>query len=203
LPGTLFKQDLLRATGRSWEEWIAALQPAIGDAWPHEQIRNFIRREYEAAEDWAEWMAVMYGQLLGRVPVGVTKDAGVQIGVRKTINATKERVWNFLVSEEGVSLWIGDTPPLSLRTGYEFKSMEGVSGKLTVVKPGQKLRLTWQLPEWERPSRLQLILLSTPSGSTTVAVHQEMLDDVYTREIMKRHWTQILERIRGRTEDES
>lgn len=144
-----------------------------------------------------EWLTVKYGQLLGRIPVGVTKDAGVQIGVRKTIKVEKEKVWDYLTSPQGLPLWIWDVSEFRLQKGYEFKSKEGICGKLTVVLPFRKLRMKWKLPEWEKPSRLQLYLLPTDSGKTTIAIHQEMLDDVYVRELMRRFWADKLEQIKN------
>jgi hypothetical protein len=57
--------------------------------------------------------------------------------------------------------------------------------------------MKWKLPEWEKPSRLQLYLLPTDSGKTTIAIHQEMLDDVYVRELMRRFWADKLEQIKN------
>jgi uncharacterized protein YndB with AHSA1/START domain len=139
----------------------------------------------------------MYGQMLGRTPVGVTKDAGVQIGVRRTLAVNKENLWNYLISPRGLSLWIGNVSDFRLQKGFEFASAEGVSGQLTVVQPLHKLRMTWKRPEWERPSRLQIYVLSANSGKTTVAIHQEILEDVYIRELMRRFWEETLQQIRN------
>ncbi|WP_310735591.1 SRPBCC domain-containing protein [Cohnella herbarum] len=180
--GSIFKQEVAKATGRSWEQWISILDRSVDPLGSHEQIRNHILEEHGVTEEWSEWISVLYEQLLGRIPVGATKDAGVQIGVRRTLAITKEQAWNFLLSPAGLSLWIGDVPPLKLQIGQEYESKEGVSGKITAVVPYHKLRMTWKRPEWDNPSRLQLYFLSTKSGKTTLAVHQEMLDEVYMRE---------------------
>lgn len=105
--GSIFKQEVMKATGIAWEQWIAKLGPHVDPLWSHEQIKNHICEQHEVAEEWSEWIALLYGQLMGRMPVGMTKDAGAQIGVRRTLAVTKEQVWNFLLSPEGLSLWIG------------------------------------------------------------------------------------------------
>ena len=89
MAGTIFKQEVMKATERSWEEWIVALGQEVGPLWSHEQIRNHIVEQHQVSGEWGEWIAVMYEQVMGRVPVGLSKDAGVQIGVRKTMAATK------------------------------------------------------------------------------------------------------------------
>lgn len=200
MAGAIFRQAVKEATGSTWEEWLIELDKTVGRLWSHEQIKEHISGIYRTSDEWSEWIAIMYGQLMGRVPVGVTKDAGVQIGVRKTLDAAKEEVWSFLLSPEGLSMWIGDIPSLPLQAGCEFESKEGVSGKITVVEPLRKLRMTWKRPEWDKPSRLQMYVLSANSGKTTVAIHQEMLEDVYMREVMRRFWDDVLNKMKKRME---
>ncbi|KKO52847.1 SRPBCC family protein [Paenibacillus sp. DMB20] len=197
MAGSIFKRDVKTATGSSWEEWIMKLGREVDPLWSHEQIKNHIREAHQVSGDWSEWIAVMYEQIMGRTPVGTTKDAGVQIGIRKTFAATKEKAWNFLTSSEGLSLWIGEVPSFKIQKGHEYESKEGVSGKITVVVPYQKLRMTWKRPEWDSPSRLQIYLLSASSGKTTISIHQEMLEDVYMREMMRRYWEETLNRIKN------
>lgn len=141
--GSIFKRDLRQATGISWEEWAVNLQRTVNPLWCYEQIKAHISEEYGVDDEWAEWLAVLYGQLLGRIPTGVTQDAGVQVGVRKTVDGDPEHIWSFLVSPQGLPLWIGDIDGFSPTKGFEFVSKEGISGKLTVVHCPLKLRLTW------------------------------------------------------------
>jgi uncharacterized protein YndB with AHSA1/START domain len=196
---SVFKQAVKETTGTGWDEWIVKLERTIDPVWSHERMKAHICETFHLSDEWGEWLAVMYGQRLGRTPVGVTKDAGVQIGVRKTLAATKEQLWDFLISPRGLSLWIGTVSHFQPQKGFEFASAEGVVGKLTVVQPFRKLRMTWKRPEWDRPSRLQIGLLPTNTGKTTVAFHQEMLEDVYIRELMRRFWEETLRKIENET----
>ncbi|MCM3702784.1 SRPBCC domain-containing protein [Paenibacillus macerans] len=198
---SIFKEEIRKATRRSWEDWVAALEGTVDPGWSHEQVKQAIHEQHHVSEEWGEWIATMYAPLMGRVPVGTTKDAGVQTGVRRSFAASKEGVWEFLTTPAGLPLWIGAVPSFKLEVGYEFASKEGVSGKITVVKPYHKLRLTWKRPEWGQFSRLQLYVLSTNTGKTTVSIHQEMLEDVFIRELMKRHWEDMLAELKWRLED--
>lgn len=191
----------MEATGSSWEEWVKKLDRTVDHLWSHEQIKGFICEQYQISDEWSEWITAIYEQLMGRTPVGVTKDAGVQIGVRKTLAISKETAWNFLTSSDGLSLWIGDVQSFKLQVGHKYESKEGVSGKVTVVKPYQKLRMTWKRAEWDKASRLQFYFLSTNSGKTTIAIHQEMLEDIYMREVMKRYWNEMLTQIKHDEEE--
>ncbi|GHO46165.1 hypothetical protein [Ktedonospora formicarum] len=40
--------------------------------------------------------------------IGQTKSVGFQIGVRRTFAISVEQAWNFLISEEGQRIWLGE-----------------------------------------------------------------------------------------------
>ncbi|MUT68590.1 SRPBCC domain-containing protein [Paenibacillus sp. NEAU-GSW1] len=131
-------------------------------------------------------------QFTAKKVVGQTASAGFQIGVRRTLPVSPEEAWAFLTSPEGLTLWIGTVPLLTWTEGESFTSAEGVSGQLRVVKPLRQLRLKWGKKDWEKPSTLQIRLLSDKPGKTTISFHQENLDHPGTREQMKLYWEDVL-----------
>lgn len=133
-------------------------------------------------------------------PVGLTQDAGYQIGVRRTFPAPRERIWHFLVSPEGLRVWLGDRAKIDPVIGLSYRAADGTFGEIRAAKPYEQLRLTWQPAGWKKPSTLQIRLLSAGGGKTTVAFHQEHLDGPETREIMKRRWEAALNQIRDAVE---
>ncbi|WP_336784676.1 SRPBCC family protein [Paenibacillus sp. MMO-177] len=131
--------------------------------------------------------------------VGQTASAGFQIGVRRTLPISPEKAWAFLTSAEGLKLWIGNVKGISIEAGEAFQSAEGISGELRIVKPQQQLRLKWSKPGWEKPSTLQIRLISSHPEKTTVSFHQENLDHAATREQMKLHWEAVLNEMLRKT----
>ncbi len=129
-------------------------------------------------------------------PVGLTAAAGFQVGVRRTLPITQEEAWRLLISPEGLSLWLGEVETLELARGTAFVTREGNQGELRVVKPLHQLRMSWQRAGWSAPSTLQIRLLPTKQGGTTISFHQEKLKDLYAREQMKAHWEDVLHRLK-------
>ncbi|CAN7655568.1 SRPBCC domain-containing protein [Paenibacillus sp. LjRoot153] len=127
--------------------------------------------------------------------VGQTISAGFQVGVRRTFPISPEQVWSFLTSPEGIKLWLGNVSPLAFNEGEIFTSDEGISGQLRIVKPFKQLRLKWGKKDWEKPSTLQIRLLSNQPSRTTISFHQEKLDHPNTREQMKLYWENVLSAI--------
>lgn len=132
-------------------------------------------------------------------PVGKTKDAGWQVGARRTFDVSADRAWEFLTSEQGLALWLGMGAGVELREGSEYKLADGTEGEVRVLKPGSHVRLTWRPPGWKRRSTIQVRVI--PKGERCViAFHQEQLPDGQARETRRAYYLQVLQDIAGKLE---
>lgn len=130
----------------------------------------------------------MIGKEQAARQVGQSAAAGFQIGVRRTYPVSRGQAWALLTSPEGMKLWLGELPSLEFVPGTEYISKEGNYGEIRVVKPLEQIRMTWQRKHWAKPSTVQIRLLETKSGNTTISLHQEKLEDMQAREQMKQYW---------------
>ncbi len=126
--------------------------------------------------------------------VGQTKDAGFQIGVRKTFAVPVETIWNFLFSEKGLSTWLGNIRLENFEFGRPYKTKEGIEGKVNVFKPNSHIRLTWKPKQWTNTSALQIRAIPN-KDKTTISFHQDKLLDSKQREEMKKNWEEVIEKI--------
>ncbi|WP_438446539.1 SRPBCC family protein [Gorillibacterium sp. sgz5001074] len=132
-------------------------------------------------------------------PVGLTADSGFQVGVRRTLHASPEAIWDYLLSPEGMRLWLGGVAAgLEPVKGTRYTADDGTMGEVRAVKLQEQLRLTWKPPGWEQASTLQIRLLPAAAGRTTVSFHQEKLADADVRERMKERWEQVLSTLASR-----
>ena len=127
--------------------------------------------------------------------VGQTKNAGFQIGVRKTFSVSIDVVWDFLFTKQGLDIWLGHLDQDNPDFTKVYLTHEGVQGKITVFKPQSHIRLTWKPENWTNTSILQVRLINT-KGKTTVSFHQEKLANNNQREEMKAHWERVIEQIK-------
>lgn len=130
-------------------------------------------------------------------PIGLTRDSGWQMGLRKTVPVTQEKAWRFFLSEEGIRLWFG-TLESGLQTGVDMRTKEGFEGRVTTFVEGSHFRMKWKKPGWDHFSLLQVRLMpaGSPKGSaTTFAFHQDQLQDEQEREEMKRHWRNVMQQL--------
>jgi uncharacterized protein YndB with AHSA1/START domain len=128
-------------------------------------------------------------------PTGLTRDAGWQIGVSRTLPHPPEVVWDFIDSPEGIALWLGEVV-LPREKGAPYETADGVRGEIRSHRPGDRVRLTWQRPDQERPSTVQVAVTPAPSGRGTVLrFHQERLAGQEERERRRAHWRAVMDRV--------
>jgi len=131
--------------------------------------------------------------MTGSPTTGRTKDAGWEIGVRRTVPADVDVVWALLRSPEGTEAWLGG--PVEIAPG-PYRLDDGTDGEVRVDEPGSHVRLTWRPPGREEPTVVQLRVLPAASGAT-IAFHQERLDGPEEREAMRARWVAVIDRLRG------
>jgi uncharacterized protein YndB with AHSA1/START domain len=129
-------------------------------------------------------------------PVGLTKDVGFQIGVRRTLPICQRDAWQLLTSQRGLSIWLGEVSKLNIAKGSKYQLPDGTEGEIRVYKQNSHLRITWHPPVWQRSSTIQLRVI--PKGDrTVVAFHQEHLPGVQEREERRVFFAGVIERLEG------
>jgi uncharacterized protein YndB with AHSA1/START domain len=184
-------ETLQADTGKSSEQWMGLLEQEAAPSWSHEEVVDYLKKVHEVGSEWSELLALSYGQKVGRKPVGLTAATGYQIGVSRTFPISGEQAWSWLISPAGLKSWLGELEHLELRAGCSYRSADGIFGEIRVVKEGLQLRMTWQRPEWSKPSTIQIRVKSISDHKAAVSFHQENLQDLFMREQMKRHWEDV------------
>jgi uncharacterized protein YndB with AHSA1/START domain len=126
--------------------------------------------------------------------VGKTADVGWNIGVSRTLPYPAEVVWDFLVSREGVAIWLGPGVELPRETGAEYETANGTVGEIRGFADGDRVRLTWRPSDWDHDSTVQ-VRLSGAGAKTTLRFHQEWLADAEEREQQRAYWQDVTERV--------
>lgn len=191
--------SLAEATGQGWGEWLAVLDAAGAGEWDHRRTVSYLQEHHaEVPEWWRQTITVGYEQARGKRVVGQTAAAGFQVGVRRSVAASPEQVWAVLVANP--DLWLGQASAIDFTEGAHYEVLPAdravaVTGEIRVVKPGDRLRMTWHPADWERPATLQIALTPTATGKTTITAHMEKLPDADGREAMRGSWQAALDRV--------
>ncbi|RYZ44032.1 MAG: hypothetical protein EOO72_06590 [Myxococcaceae bacterium] len=128
----------------------------------------------------------------GKRVAGRTATTGFQVGVVRTLPMTAAELWAWITTQP--ERWLGTALKLEPGTEYEVPKRRGapaVRGKVRVVKPGNRIRMTWQPDGWKKPATLQFALVPKPRG-VSLTVHMENLPDAEAREAMRERWSKVL-----------
>jgi uncharacterized protein YndB with AHSA1/START domain len=126
--------------------------------------------------------------------VGKTADVGWNIGVSRTLPYSAAEVWDFLVSREGVEIWLGPGVDLPREKGEAYETANGTTGEIRSYVEADRVRLTWQPKDWDHSSTVQ-VRLSGSGAKTTLRFHQEWLSGAEEREEQRTYWEDVTERV--------
>ena len=191
----LSSEKMREATGRGWDEWLKVLDAAGASTFDHKGIVAHLEEHHPETDSWwRQSIAVGYEQARGMRKPGETA-SGFQVSVQRSVSGDAETAWR-LIGARGESLFGG---PLELTEGVRYEvpatsSNASASGEVRVVRPGDRIRMTWQPADWEAPATVQVTLLESSSGTTAVNVFIEKLPDAEQREAARAHWRSALER---------
>jgi uncharacterized protein YndB with AHSA1/START domain len=124
--------------------------------------------------------------------VGLTRDAGWQIGVSKTLDRPVGEVWDFITSSEGIAIWLGEGVGTLSEPGAGYETTTGVHGETRSFRELDRVRLTWWSPGWSHDTTVQLTVSAAGGGKTRLGVHQERLASAAERERQREHWRAVI-----------
>lgn len=127
-------------------------------------------------------------------PVGLTKDAGWQVGVSRTVPADLETVWTHLVSPEGLAAWLGAGAAPDPEVGAPYTTADGTTGEMRSWRRHDRLRATRLAPRHDHETTIQVTVSTTPTG-TRIGLHQERMASEGERSRMRDHWKHVADRL--------
>lgn len=128
-------------------------------------------------------------------PVGMTKDAGWEVGVSRTLPYPLGEVWEFVVGE-GLALWLGEgLDGLPGAKGEKYATADGTTGEIRGLRERDRVRLTWRPAGWDHDTTVQVAVSAAANGKTVLRFHQEWLADGEERERQRGHWREAMGRV--------
>jgi hypothetical protein len=116
---------------------------------------------------------------------------GFQIGISKTLPVSTDFVWDFLFSDTGLKIWLGNLNSEDFELNKPFKTEEGITGKLTVFKPDCHIRLSWKPTHWTNSSIVE-VRVKNSKGRAIILFHQTKIISLQQREEMRIRWNRVL-----------
>jgi activator of HSP90 ATPase len=122
------------------------------------------------------------------------KDLGFQVSVSKTFKISAQRMWEFLLSEKGIHIWLGEINLDAFELKKEFVTKEGIEGKLTVFVPDCHLRFKWKPSNFEKTSTVELRVTNT-NGKAKIIFHHTGFYKIEQQEILRSYWKNVISKM--------
>lgn len=98
-----------------------------------------------------------------------------------TINAPIEKVWEAIVSPKIIDKWGAGPAKMDDKPGSEFTLWGGdIWGKNLEVVKGEKLIQEWFGGDWDKPSKLTIVLKGNSNSTQVDLVHEGVPKDEET-----------------------
>ncbi|WP_182353072.1 hypothetical protein [Flaviflexus huanghaiensis] len=97
---------VMKATGRTREEWFELLDEAGARHWDHATIARWMGGKHEVDAWWAQGVTVSYEQSRGLRAPGQAKDGSFTVNSSKTLSAKVSDVWPYLADDQLRRDWL-------------------------------------------------------------------------------------------------
>ncbi len=179
-------------TGKVWEEWFALL-----DAWGaaekgHTRTAKHLVDAHAVSPWWAQTITVRYEQERGLRVVGQRGDEFVAT-VQRTLSAPPEDAYAALTDPAILSRWFTKGAKADLRVGGRYENADGDRGEFLLLQPPERLRYTWENPDYAPGTLVEFHLTAKGPQKTTVRLEHSKLASQEDFEEMKLGWTWALE----------
>ena len=168
-------EAVLRATGKSCDDWFAILDAAGACELAHREIAVYLREQENVSPWWSQEVTVQYERARGLREKHQTL-SGYQVSVSKTIAVPLDALYAACADDNARSSWLGEAP-------------------LTVRKatPSKSVRATWG----EGASSVDIGCYEKGAAKSQVTVQHSKLADQEEVEEMRTYWKAALERLAG------
>lgn len=177
-----------QSTGRSIEEWFAALDARGGPGQGRKALGDFLVKEQKVDAWWTTTLLVEYEKARGVTE----KDGGPRgysICVTKAVPATPQQVYDVLVD---ATWWLGPRAQADFREGGAFDDQEGHRGIVKKANAGKTLRFTWEGPGHQAGEVVE-IKLAASGAKTSIVLNHDRLPDRAAADGMRTAWGKVLE----------
>jgi uncharacterized protein YndB with AHSA1/START domain len=161
-------------TGKTWPEWLAALDARGCRKLSHREIAQIVADDFGIGPWWQQMVAVGYEQARGLRQKHEMPD-GYQISRSKTLASPADTVFAAWSQKRRRNRWLPDTE-------FVIRSSQ----------PGRLLRITWI----DGTSHVEVRLTPKSDEKTQITVQHSKLPDARAGERMKSFWGEALERLR-------
>ncbi|MEO5667472.1 MAG: hypothetical protein ABIR96_05395 [Bdellovibrionota bacterium] len=193
--GEVTSASVEKHTKKSWDRWIPILEKAGARAMEHAELVEFLANKHKLSPWWRQIVAMCFEIYSGKRIPGQNLKGKYTLTSTKALACDVKAAWLFILAEEGQRLWLNPLFPVTLIPGNHFETRDGIFGEVRTMKIARRLRMSWQDPDFEKATVLQLHFVPRPKGRCLVVFSHEGLVTARYKSALKEKWKKALQDI--------
>lgn len=169
-------EAVAKATGKTWDEWLALLDRAGADKMKHADIARYLHEKAKCPDWWCQMVTVGYEQERGLREKFQSCNGVYVANASKTIGVPLARLYSAWNDPQSRSRWF-PKQDITIRKANKDKSM----------------RITWE----EDGSSLEVNFYAKGPEKSSVAMSHSKLADAAAVLKRKEYWGQALEKLKN------
>jgi uncharacterized protein YndB with AHSA1/START domain len=158
-------------TGRTWPEWVDALDAVGSDEMPHAEIARHLKEGHGLSGWWAQTVTVAYERIRGLRDVGQRRGGGYEANKSKTIHVPVVTLYEAFADEDVRARWL-----------------PGVEMEITTLNEEKNARAVWS-----DGTRVSFTFVDKGGAKSVLNIQHSKLPDEVAREERKEYWSRRLE----------
>lgn len=203
--GKVSSASVEKATGKSWDQWVAILEKAGARGSTYQEIVALLKKKHKLGPWWQHGVAMGYEIAIGRRIEGQNAKGEYSVTATKSLRIDAKKAWKYFVSKEGIAIWLQPLFEVEIKPKSMFETQDGYFGEIrTVAKPVQnpskktakierRVRLTWQDPNWDSSTAVEVIIVSRANGNSIVAFNHGKIKDLRIQAKLRARWRKALD----------
>lgn len=191
-------ESLLKHTGKDWQQWHDILSKQNAKNWTHQEIVQYLKTKRKLSVWWQQIVATGFEILVGNRQEGRNAKGDFSITVTKTIHASVNSLWKFIISPAGYHIWL---KPLTadaeflFNIGNQFETEDGYFGQVRTLSKGKHIRMSWQDPDWRKKSYVTIHVHSQSKDKAMLVISHNTLSDGRLRTPLRERWQNAVNQI--------
>lgn len=191
--GRVTTESVHKCTGKHWRQWVALLDKAGARTWTHQEIVAYLKSKHRLGPWWQQGVTSGYEIAIGRRIEGQNIKGHYMVTVTKSVELSAAQCWEHLVSDKGLGTWLKSLYDVAVKPGSQFETKDGFFGEIRTMKKGRSLRLTWQDPNWDKKTVVQVFIVARSKGKKSiVAFSHGEIKDLKTQKLLRARWKQVM-----------
>ncbi|AHZ83978.1 SRPBCC domain-containing protein [Bdellovibrio bacteriovorus] len=187
-------------TGKNWDQWIKILNDQGAKNLSHKEIVALLgKKAFKMKEWWRQIVTSGYEVHIGRRQEGRNQKGELSATVTRTFYISAEKLWKLLESAEGQAAWLKPLSRFKFKPKNVFETEDGFFGEIRTMREGERLRMSWQDPEWHKPTIVQIYVMGRDENKSMLAFMHDGIKDTRSKAAIRDRWNEAVEALSAMT----